>query len=298
MQLIVTVNKLNKRTQVPPSLTDKTTIAGVVLKGYTFEGTPVPVNDPALGKWYRDRNNFYYWGGGLLAVNGNVPKPVNISGLPENLPPGFILGADVSHHNNKPDWPAIVNAGAQFVWIKISEGVGSPDPMAATHATNAHNAGLAIGYYHFGRPDKRNAPTVAADATAEADEAFKIISKLPAPSLTMAVDLENESNWDTPLTKDEYNIWVETFCARTEALQGRPPVLYTYKAYMDTKLPKGHELGRFKLWQANYTVKDCNKLVCASGWQDWAVWQFTGSASLGGNKKLDLSIMKDTSLLL
>src|SRR3954466_2700528 len=66
MQLQVTVNKLNKRSVVPSILPDKKNIVGVVVKGLTFEGTEVPnVPNPSLGKWYQDRDGYFYWGGGL-----------------------------------------------------------------------------------------------------------------------------------------------------------------------------------------------------------------------------------------
>lgn len=65
-KLTVTVSKLNKRKEIPAQLPEKKSIIGTVLKGYTFEGEEVKnVPNPALGTWYKDHENSFYWGGGL-----------------------------------------------------------------------------------------------------------------------------------------------------------------------------------------------------------------------------------------
>jgi chitosanase len=66
LKLIVTANKLNKRRIIPSSLPDKNNITGVVNKGFIFLGEEVTnVPNAAMGKWYRDRDNNFYWGGAL-----------------------------------------------------------------------------------------------------------------------------------------------------------------------------------------------------------------------------------------
>jgi GH25 family lysozyme M1 (1,4-beta-N-acetylmuramidase) len=308
MQLIVTAEKLNKRNSVPVSFTDNN-IVGVVLQGFRFEGEEVAtVPDTVTGKWYKDGNDSFYWGGGLSVENNNIaPMPAvsfrNIiqSGngkLIMNLPPGFILGTDVSHHNGDADWKAIVNAGNRFAFIKITEGVGTPDAMAKANAQNARNIGLKIGYYHFCHPDTKTGGTVADDANAEADEALKRISaNLLPPDLPLVMDLEDEAGWDSPLNKHDYLTWIQTFIDRVKNSTGHQPMIYSRKDYLDGKLPADHHLGIYKLWLANYSQTDCTKLACPAGWNDWAIWQFSESASIGGNPKLDLNILKDTTLI-
>jgi hypothetical protein len=77
MQLIVIVKKLNKRTSVPASLPDPSNIIGVVHEGFRFEGVEVNVAEvvnPSMGKWYKDRDGFFYWGGGLTEVFEAAPE--------------------------------------------------------------------------------------------------------------------------------------------------------------------------------------------------------------------------------
>jgi chitosanase len=83
-QFIVTANKLNRRGYVPATLPDPASITGTVLKGYTFQGEEVTiVPNPALGKWYRDRDNNYYWGGGLSVVNDQA-EDIETNAVPDN----------------------------------------------------------------------------------------------------------------------------------------------------------------------------------------------------------------------
>jgi hypothetical protein len=51
-QLLVTVNKLNKRNAIPAALDDKSSVVDVVVKGTIIEAEKVttPLN-PALGDW-------------------------------------------------------------------------------------------------------------------------------------------------------------------------------------------------------------------------------------------------------
>lgn len=295
MRLIVTAKKLNKRSHVPVNLSEKN-IIGTVLQGFRFEGEEITtVPNPTLGKWYKDRDGYCYWGGGLVIDPVKVITFIN--GLPANLPPEYHLGIDISHHNELINWTAIKGSGASFVFIKISEGVGTPDHKAKEHANNAKQIGLRIGYYHFCRPDKRNGGSVENDAAAEADEALKMIAGLPKPDLPVVLDLENQTNWDTPLVEpEEYLLWVTTFVKQINNA-GFSCMIYSRKEYLDRKLPHDHTLGNIKMWVSYYPSKpDTNNVVCPVGWDDWAMWQYTEKGVIGNNSRLDINILKDSTL--
>lgn len=299
MKLIVNVKRLNKRNRIPQSFAEKDSIVGTVVKGYTFEGTENTTPIAAtLGKWYRDSDGFFYWGGGLIVAEGKAPRPVAIGGLPANLPAGYLLGADISHHNGNLDWDALSKAGISFVYIKISEGVNTPDKMAKVHAANAQRLGIKIGYYHFCRPDTRNGGTIESDARAEAQEALNIMAALPPAALPLALDLEDVASprWDTPLGRADYQTWIETFIGHITQ-QGIRCLLYSRKEYLDRKLPAVHTLGAHSLWIAIYSIADCKRVVCPMGWDKWAIWQFTEEGKTAGNAKIDLNILQDTSLI-
>lgn len=296
MELIVTVKKLNRRNRVPVKLTDRDSIVGTVLQGFKFEGMEVPdITDPSLGRWYESTDGYFYWGGGLMPLP--APPAIPIANLPINLPDHYLLGTDLSHYNAQPDWNAISQAGISFAYIKIAEGVGSPDPKAATHAANAGSAGIKVGYYHFCRPDTRNGGTIQTDATAEANEAIGLLQHLPPTTLPLVLDLEDEVTWDTPLRPRDYETWITTFIHQVTQSTGITPMIYSRKEYLDRKLPSDHALGQYRLWLAAYSVRDTHQLQCPVGWQDWNMWQFTGTAQVGGNRTLDVNILKDLALL-
>lgn len=79
LQLTVTAKKLNKRKFVPASLPDPASITGIVKEGFNFLGEEVMnVPNPSMGKWFKDRDNNFYWGGGLavleIPVDDNAPE--------------------------------------------------------------------------------------------------------------------------------------------------------------------------------------------------------------------------------
>ena len=84
-QYIVTAKKLNKRKIIPAQLPMETGTIGFVYKGYTFEGIEVPASEipnSASGKWYKDRDQNYYWGGGVTETSPSSP---GIIFQPQNL---------------------------------------------------------------------------------------------------------------------------------------------------------------------------------------------------------------------
>ncbi len=69
MLLEVNVKNLNKRNSIPANFAEKDSIIGIVKNGFRFQGEEVAaVPNPALGKWYKDRDNYFYWAGGLTIV--------------------------------------------------------------------------------------------------------------------------------------------------------------------------------------------------------------------------------------
>lgn len=84
-QLIVTVDKLNKRTAPVTDFGKKANVAGIVFKGYRFQGTLV--TQPVLpDKWYRDSDGYYYWGGGLTVLPPDEPVTATQATQPAQPP--------------------------------------------------------------------------------------------------------------------------------------------------------------------------------------------------------------------
>lgn len=201
-----------------------------------------------------------------------------------NIPAGTTRGIDISHYNGDLDWASVVDEGVSFVYIKTSDGIGTPDPMAAQHAANAIAHKMQIGYYHFCRPETRGG-TVQQAATDEAQYTISQLNLLPKADMPLMLDLEVAS----PLSPDDYLLWVNTYIAALP--QGTNVIIYTYTSYINSHLPPNHDLGKYPLWLARYS-NDGNEAVCPVGWTDWTIWQFEGGGILGDNMPIDLDIMK------
>jgi lysozyme len=219
-----------------------------------------------------------------------------------NLPAAMqiVKGVDVSHHNGTIDWGAIVNAGCEFAYIKMSDGVGTPDVNAPDNARNARNAGLKIGYFHFARPDTTNGGTIESDAIAEANEVYNTVVNLPGYDLPPMIDFEDVPNegWDSPLAPDEYLLWITTFTRQLRAnipLPGKKFLLYSRKTYLENKLTAAPDLANdYKLWLSRYSA-DYNDAETINFWTDWDVWQFTQVGTIYPNSLIDLDIWKRDS---
>ncbi|NCI46097.1 S8 family peptidase [Sediminibacterium soli] len=71
-QLQVTADKLNKRSAPVTDLSDRSNLIGEVYRGFVFEGEKT---GNALGDWYRDRDNSYYWGGAVALADTVATDP-------------------------------------------------------------------------------------------------------------------------------------------------------------------------------------------------------------------------------
>ena len=279
---------------MPASLSDKTTITGIVQRGFRFEGEQVKgITDPSLGEWFKDGTGSFYWGGGLIKLPARTIS--NFKDLPLNLPPNFKLGVDISHHNEQLDWPAFKNAGCEFVFIKVSDGVGTPDKQATLNAQAALQQTFRIGYYHFCHADTKSGGTIQADATAEANDAISRVKNLPPADMPFVLDLEDDN---TPLPTVQYLNWVNTFIATISPFSPKGIMIYSRKEFLDRRLPHDHSLGQnIKLWISKYpSHPDVNNVPSPIGWDDWSIWQYKDSGIIGTSGNVDLNIMKDSSL--
>ena len=85
-QLIVKARRLNVRSRVPDFLPDANDIIGVINENAVFEGEEViNVPNPGLGKWYKDKDNHFYWGGALNVVEKEVDENADELATPDNI---------------------------------------------------------------------------------------------------------------------------------------------------------------------------------------------------------------------
>ncbi len=185
----------------------------------------------------------------------------------------MITGVDVSGNNGafKTDeagaWQAVVNSGHSFAFVKASEGTGYRFARLARWAEMARESGLAVGSYHFAKPDAG-----AGDAEAEAKHYAACMAGVPL-DLPPVLDLES-TGLDARRTVD----WALHFAHVIYAETGRLPMLYTYTAFWKGALGKTGDLTHLPLWQADYRTTP----AVLAPWGTPAIWQYTGKGALMG----------------
>src|ERR1035441_11119971 len=86
---------------------------------------------------------------GLRPLGRLGRRPASIS--PVAAAPA-VLGLDVSDHQPRIDWSAVRSGGAQFAYVKATEGNRSVNPDFAAQYDGSHETGLIRGAYHFALP--------------------------------------------------------------------------------------------------------------------------------------------------
>lgn len=152
----------------------------------------------------------------------------------------MIHGIDCSSYQPHIDWSAVAAAGADFAIVKLTEGNGYTNPLAAKQVDGALAAGLLVMGYHFAKP---NGPNWNADAV---DEAARMIAR--AGNLFCFLDVER----NTPLTTQEIPLWRAWAYAFRQACGGRVG-WYSYSPFTAAMALEASWEGTI-LWLAKYPL--------------------------------------------
>jgi GH25 family lysozyme M1 (1,4-beta-N-acetylmuramidase) len=185
-------------------------------------------------------------------------------------------GVDVSHWNGTIGWAKVAASGIRFVIMKATDGRSYVDPTFATNKSGAAAAGIAVGAYHFARPD-----TTAGDAVAEADH-YISVARLAPGNIIPVLDIEER----TSLSVSARIAWVQAWLQEVRKKLHVHPMIYSgpyyWQNYMgDTQLFA--EQG-YPLWLAHWTTG--TPTVPGGRWagKGWTVWQWSNCGSIPGIK--------------
>ena len=160
---------------------------------------------------------------------------------------------DVSNNNGHVNFHAVKAAGAEAVWLKVTEGTDFVDPDYVANRARARAAGLRVGGYHFGHA--RSHPG--------AEAAFFLAHlQLEPGDLLPALDLEQAGlDGQPPAVVAAYGAG---FLAAVRQQIDADPVLYT-GSYVIAE--NGLERLPGPRWLASYGAPPKT--------YRWAAWQFT-----------------------
>ncbi|WP_257389526.1 glycoside hydrolase family 25 protein [Tahibacter caeni] len=169
---------------------------------------------------------------------------------------------DLSHHNESVDFSALRGAGIAGVLHKATQGADYVDPTYAVRQSQARQAGLLWGAYHFG--DGSDAPTQAAHFLATANA---------APGDLLVLDVE-QNTAGSSMSLAQAEAFVQAVFQRS----GRWPGVYgsSYLKQLVAAATAASPLARCWLWVATYANRP---LSLAPLWPAWTLWQYTDGAS-------------------
>lgn len=204
-------------------------------------------------------------------------KPINFgkAASPRRL---AVHGVDVSRWQGDIDWVKLRNQGANFAYIKATDGGDHLDPMFRKNWRGAAEAGLRHGAYHFFywcRP-----------ASQQADWFIRNVPKVPG-ALPPVIDVEwnHLSNCKKRPSRATVLEKMQVFMDRLEAHYGQRPVIYTAPDFYRDNLRGAFQ--DYPFW-LRAVAQHPSKVYPG---RKWLFWQYSGSGlSHGVSGRIDLNV--------
>jgi len=217
-----------------------------------------------------------------LAPENHAGSQIARFEAPQGVPPLLVdktLGHDVSGHQGPVDWPASAAKGAEFVFVKATEGTGFRNPQFAQQYNGSHGAGMIRGAYHFARPD----------VGPGGPQAHYFIDNgggwtADGKTLPGALDVEYNPYGETCYGLDAAGMtaWIKDFSDTYAKRTGRAPVIYTSTSWWNRCTGSSKAFGSVNpLWIARY-APEIGPLP--AGWSTHTVWQWSDKGDLPGDQ--------------
>ena len=203
-------------------------------------------------------------------------KPINFGkSSPKQL---AVHGVDVSRWQGDIDWPKLRSQGANFVYIKATDGGDHLDPMFKKNWRAAAQAGMKRGAYHFFYWCRT--------AGEQADWFIRNVPKVEG-ALPPVIDVEwnGESRCRKRPSPERVREKMQVFMDRLEAHYGQRPVIYTAPDFYADNLK-----GAFKNYPFWLRAVAQHPSKVYPG-RKWVFWQYSGSGlSHGVDGRIDLNV--------
>lgn len=203
-------------------------------------------------------------------------KPINFGKVsPRKM---AVHGVDVSRWQGEIDWAKLRSQGANFVYIKATDGGDHLDPMFKRNWKRSHEAGLKRGAYHFFYWCRV--------ASEQADWFIRNVPKV-AGALPPVIDVEwnGESSCKRRPSPAKVREKMQVFMDKLEAHYGQRPVIYTAPDFYRDNLKGAFE--DYPFW-LRAVAQHPSKVYPG---RKWVFWQYSGSGlSHGVSGKIDLNV--------
>lgn len=179
-----------------------------------------------------------------------------------------VQGIDVSHHQQKIDWPALDKQAVQFVFIKATEGGNHKDSLFQENWRQARDNDIPAGAYHFFTFCK-----------AGEEQARNYIHYVPKDSIDLPpiVDLEYAGNCQIANRKEDLIHEISAYLDIIEDHYKKKVIIYTTNEFY-----KNYMVNQFRdnpIW-----IRDILSRPNLPDGRDWLFWQYTNRGRLDGIK--------------
>ncbi|WP_265519577.1 GH25 family lysozyme [Nitratireductor luteus] len=217
-------------------------------------------------------------GGKVYSQKFRDAKPVNFGKVtPQHH---AVHGVDVSRWQGEIDWATLRGQGANFAYIKATDGGDHLDPMFRKNWDAAARAGLRRGAYHFFYWCRT--------AAEQADWFIRNVPKVKG-ALPPVIDVEYNHQSDCKRRWPRADILekMQVFMDRLERHYGQRPIIYTAPDFYGDNLQGAFPNHPFWL---RAVAEHPSKVYPG---RDWVFWQYSGSGlSQGVNGKIDLNVFR------
>ncbi len=189
-----------------------------------------------------------------------------------------VHGVDISRWQGDIDWPKLRSQGANFAYIKATDGGDHLDPMFRTNWKRAKDAGLKRGAYHF-----------FYWCRVASDQASWFIRNVPRDpdALPPVIDVEwnGESSCKKRPSPEKVREKMQVFMDMLERHYGKRPVIYTAPDFYRDNLRGA--FNEYPFWLRSVAAHP-SKVYPG---RKWMFWQYSGSGlSHGVDGKIDLNV--------
>jgi lysozyme len=203
-------------------------------------------------------------------------KPINFGkASPKNY---AVHGVDVSRWQGNIDWQTLKSQGANFVYIKATDGGDHLDPMFRKNWRAAERAGLKRGAYHFFYWCRV--------ASEQAEWFIRNVPRVEG-ALPPVIDVEwnGQSSCKRRPSRAKVLEKMKVFMDRLEAHYGQRPIIYTAPDFYRDNL-RG-EFQNYPFW-LRAVAQHPSKVYPG---RNFVFWQYSGSGlSQGVKGKIDLNV--------
>ncbi len=203
-------------------------------------------------------------------------KPINFG---KRAPKNYqVHGVDVSRWQGDIDWMKLRTQGANFAFIKATDGGDHLDPMFQKNWRLAKEAGIRRGAYHFFYWCRV--------ASSQAEWFIRNVPRDP-DALPPVIDVEynGDSACKARISRAKYIEKIKVFAEMLERHYGKRPIIYTAPDFYEDNL--SGELTQYPFWLRSVAAHPSKRYPN----RRWTFWQYSGSGlSHGVSGKIDLNV--------